>query len=331
MYYDNAGSPTRQENQLGVWDSNFGMVHHLNSTGTGSGDFVDATHNHNGTQVESPLQGVASKVGDGIDTITTGSQDEGVLVGNTIGNLFGNDHDFTISMWLEPDNHLANNRNAFGNYDNTGDWFLFRTTGTSGTMNFLPAVGSGLSSSSTLGSGWNYITLTFDGTVGGGTYQWYRNGATMGSSGSGDHPNAPNKNTYIGRLITGGSSFGWDGGIDEVRVSDNVRSADWIFTEYANMNAPNTFATLTVEELPGIEVTDTPSITDSAIVSANLVPSDVPSITDGATVSANLVPSDAPSITDSAIVSANLVPSDAPSITDSATVSADLFPLMHQV
>jgi len=33
----------------------------------------------------------------------------------------------------------------------------------------------------------------------------------------------------------------WDGRIDEVRLSNTIRSAQWIATEYANQNSPSTF------------------------------------------------------------------------------------------
>ena len=33
----------------------------------------------------------------------------------------------------------------------------------------------------------------------------------------------------------------WNGIIDECRISNSVRSADWIATEYNNQNSPSTF------------------------------------------------------------------------------------------
>ena len=36
----------------------------------------------------------------------------------------------------------------------------------------------------------------------------------------------------------------WRGQIDEVRISDSIRSADWIAAEYNNQNSPSTFYTL---------------------------------------------------------------------------------------
>jgi hypothetical protein len=40
----------------------------------------------------------------------------------------------------------------------------------------------------------------------------------------------------------------FDGSIDEIRVTDNVLTEGWIFTEYTNQNNPNTFYTIGLEE-----------------------------------------------------------------------------------
>jgi len=50
-------------------------------------------------------------------------------------------------------------------------------------------------------------------------------------------------NFYFGR-DSGTAGEYWNGSIDEVRVSNIVRSAAWITTDYNNQNAPGTFLTL---------------------------------------------------------------------------------------
>src|SRR4029077_21258933 len=45
----------------------------------------------------------------------------------------------------------------------------------------------------------------------------------------------------------GTASREWNGVIDEMRVSNIARSADWILTEYNRQNAPGTFITLGAE------------------------------------------------------------------------------------
>jgi hypothetical protein len=42
-----------------------------------------------------------------------------------------------------------------------------------------------------------------------------------------------------------------DGKIDEVRISNTVRSADWILTEYRNQSAPATYISAAPRITPG--------------------------------------------------------------------------------
>ena len=51
-------------------------------------------------------------------------------------------------------------------------------------------------------------------------------------------------------LIGGIGTQTWDGLLDEVRISDTNRSADWIATEYNNQDSPLTFYTMGSEETP---------------------------------------------------------------------------------
>ena len=48
----------------------------------------------------------------------------------------------------------------------------------------------------------------------------------------------------VGRFEGGDSQwhYGWKGKLDEVRIYNEAKSADWIATEYANQNDPGTFA-----------------------------------------------------------------------------------------
>ena len=50
-------------------------------------------------------------------------------------------------------------------------------------------------------------------------------------------------NTFIGKHGNGNANMDFDGTIDEVRVSNAVRSVGWVLTEFNNQNAPSTFST----------------------------------------------------------------------------------------
>ncbi|MFC1510488.1 LamG-like jellyroll fold domain-containing protein, partial [Candidatus Omnitrophota bacterium] len=46
-----------------------------------------------------------------------------------------------------------------------------------------------------------------------------------------------------------GGSFLWDGLIDDIRIYNNARTANWITTEYNNMYSPASYLTFGTEEI----------------------------------------------------------------------------------
>ena len=92
------------------------------------------------------------------------------------------------------------------------------------------------SSTSIPNGSWSYLTVTFNGT----TDTVYRNGALAFTH----VPAGPLQVTLnactIGSYLDGASDI-MLGSLDEIRVSNTVRSADWIATEYNNQSSPATF------------------------------------------------------------------------------------------
>jgi len=95
----------------------------------------------------------------------------------------------------------------------------------------------------------NPMVLYLDGALDTPGYTTSKAGLTSGSS-----------NLYIGKGSRDGTTSSWDGLIDEVRISNIARSADWLSTEYNTSNDPATFFTVSaVNEAPvlaGIETVD---------------------------------------------------------------------------
>ena len=57
------------------------------------------------------------------------------------------------------------------------------------------------------------------------------------------NPVSANRTMHFGKNdIIGGQYF--NGSLDEVRISNTVRSADWIATEYNNQSSPSAFYTI---------------------------------------------------------------------------------------
>ncbi len=95
---------------------------------------------------------------------------------------------------------------------------------------------------------WYLLHLTYDTTQG---LIGYVNAASDGTASSGG---ALSITGLTGcDLATDPINAGrfWNGKIDEVRVSNIARSANWITTEYNNQNAPGTFETLGTEVATG--------------------------------------------------------------------------------
>ena len=91
---------------------------------------------------------------------------------------------------------------------------------------------------------WLYLVVTYDKDAGGtNEIKMYENGSLIGSL---DYSTAMANH---GNLETNrqGKSDGWcKSTIDEVRISDTARSADWLLTSYNNQNSPATFFTMGV-------------------------------------------------------------------------------------
>jgi hypothetical protein len=98
---------------------------------------------------------------------------------------------------------------------------------------------------------WYYMVGVFDGS----NYKLYAygvgSGAMSGSPFTSTDATAPNPTAIdldIGAIYSvGGDGYFWDGQIDEVRISDVARNADWITTEWNNQSSVGTFETIGTE------------------------------------------------------------------------------------
>ena len=99
MYFGNREA-TNQQNSQAVWDSDYVLVQHLNET---SGAHYDTTsYGNNGTPVSLADQDIVGQI-DGADLFDdTGDK---VNVGTDASlDVFGTDHDFSMTLWAQRDN-----------------------------------------------------------------------------------------------------------------------------------------------------------------------------------------------------------------------------------
>jgi hypothetical protein len=261
MYYGNAGA-ANQQSAASVWDSNYKMVQHMEESAGGANSIKDSTVNGNdGTDNNTPTFEAAGKA-DG--AISFDGVNELIRFG--FGNSINITRPLTIETWIKPVTVPSGS---------SSKPILFRDNGTN--MNYSLSIASGTytgntgvkvlfwredvldSDNKTYGTteiaagNWYRIAVVDEGTQGvAGNFKIYVNGANAEGVLSANltaFDGATHKLVIAdtsGERIGGGSFF--NGTIDEVRISNTARSADWLKTGYNNQNDPSGFISLGAEQ-----------------------------------------------------------------------------------
>ena len=218
IYYGNAGA-ANQQNAAGVWNSNYKAVYHLpNGSSLSTNDSTSNAKNGTNHSV----------------TANAGKIDGGGLFSSayvSVGNTGITDSGFTIECWINAAS-LSQYPNVWTTNDQGGN-NAYRIE--QDNANLYVYNGSTLTyfTTSLAISTWYHIVAVSDGV----NIKTYING-NFNSSNSYVTGNTLN-NFVFGRGFDSGRYF--NGSIDEVRVSNVPRSADWIVTEYNNQSSPSTF------------------------------------------------------------------------------------------
>jgi len=237
MYYGNSGQSSPSENPSGVWDDDFMGVWHLTESTGGTDAIKDSTSNDNdGSDSGSPTLEASGKIGNAIDF--DGSDDYINCGDSTSLDILGTA--MTISAWVAADFDPSN-----VNYDTVLDKDKYR-------LHFYPSItdpcwkwrlktGS-FSSCDTQDvtwdvDEWHYLTATYNGTH----MQIYWDGQVNYTVSKTGNILTNDVELYIGYGEGRSSIYHYDGTIDEVRVSDVNRSAEWIETEFNNQNDTASF------------------------------------------------------------------------------------------
>lgn len=259
-----------QENKTGVWDSNYKGVWHLGDGTTLNAN--DSTMNVNNGAVTGSAAATA-KIGGGAsfngttDLINCGSN-------ASVDNIKAASA-FMISAWIKP---TTVGESTAGGYilskvsfaGFTGWIFNVLDTAAIRFFHYAGAVSvirTSNNSSITYGS-WQHVAITWDGSTTAANVHIYVNGAEVGyattTNGTSITSDAAN-DLIIGNENTVVRTF--DGLIDEVRISNLIRSTGWITTEYNNQSDPATFyaissATNAIRSITGVtSLTGVTSIT----------------------------------------------------------------------
>jgi len=227
-----------------TWDTKYEAVYHL---GNNISDLSQNSNNLSNTST----------------TVTTGITGDARSFNGTSQYLTGPDIDLTqgtISAWVKFNSNFttssAQTRPVFNKWGDNSNQFTMLFAGTDNTYNddgkyYFKIEGSGTfgreASSQTFWTAgvWYYVSASF-----GSTQSIAINGVTE-SSASRTNSLSENVNITIGGGDvdqTSGSFEYFQGSIDEVHITNQVRSEDWLCTEYQNLSTPSSYISIGTEE-----------------------------------------------------------------------------------
>jgi hypothetical protein len=254
MYYGNL-TINSQENPTGVWDSNYKGVWHLSEDPTSTApQFIDSTTNNNhGTASNLVSSDQITGQIDGALNFTDSDQDY-INIGDQSSLNMGSG-DFTLELWFNYDGTNKGPLAGKGSYGTNGIRYYLAIETTGGVIKAEIDTNVGgkrevQSASTYADSLWHHAVMVRDGN----SLRLYIDGV--------EDSNSPTDITGYGNLDlalpfyintlssdTGGSLSDWSTvKIDEVRVSNIARSANWVETEFNNQNNPTSFYSINTED-----------------------------------------------------------------------------------
>jgi hypothetical protein len=240
MYFCNSGISTSQENVHGVWDTNFKGVFHMDAT-TGSNQSDSTSSALTLTQHNSPLQGEGQIDGSLVFDGVTQYLD---IAHGSVLDITG---DKTIELWINSDDFVqdassADPRILINNIDNTNVYQFVLDPASGGTIGFAVNDSTGqhvIGNATWSANTWYHLVGTY--VASSHTVTFYINGVSV-SNNSSLSLALGNIGVNVARRT---DAVGYYRGFqDEIRVSNIVRSANWIATEYNNQSNPGTFLSL---------------------------------------------------------------------------------------
>lgn len=227
VYYGNA-SAADQQNKTGTWNSNYKGVWHLNNS------LNDSTSNAKNLTNNSSTNTTSGSIGDARLFNGTSQSAYTASLPTTVTN------NFTLSVWVNPATTPGSWQSLISNGSDSGSsgggWAMFSDTTWKINYNM---VANHNTNSSVTASEWNLMTIIRNG----GVAAMYKNGVQIGTTTSAS-PSTPVNIFSLGaqaQNTTPTFHRYFNGKLDEVRVLDTVRSADWIAAEYNNQYSPSTF------------------------------------------------------------------------------------------
>jgi hypothetical protein len=255
MYYGDSTVNCPTENPTAVWDSNYQGVYHLKEDPSGTAPQIyDSTVNSNdGTSNGSMTSGdqVSGQIGGSLDFDSTNDY---INMGNYMSSGVSQ---VTMEAWVkktDADDTRVVSKSDGTSAGGTQHKMTLRLSGSSppvsARLNTDNNVGVDLVSAGTVPADtWTHVAWTYDGSA----VRFYIDGASsncqLGGNGGAGNSCTPTGNIIsstrdivIGNNDNIPNSRFFGGIIDEVRISDTARSADWIATQVTNHSNPNFYS-----------------------------------------------------------------------------------------
>ena len=241
IYYGNSAIVTSIQDAAGVWDADHLMVQHHNE---GSGTVTDSTQSDNDSNSQTGMTyGSAGKIG---TSLLFDESDDYYTVGD-----FSYGDTFTVSMWLKVTDNTGSQYQYLYSHDAVGtnpslnlylhedsvadpdDLEVRMRDSVASDETVLSDVSAG--DANVTDGAWHHVTLT---RVRNGTNTLYVDAVSQDTSTGPDTAIDPAGSINIGRREDGDVDRYFGGNLDEIRISDVERSADWVKTVYNNTNGP---------------------------------------------------------------------------------------------
>ena len=243
MFAGNASVSTYQGGSVGAaYDSTFEMVMHFANGSSLS--VLDSTGNANNGSASGGMSATSGEI-DGAAFFNNGLSGYVSVAGSA---SLDNWTYQTISVWMKA---AANAQTAYGRLIEKGsnnEWALIFNSGAPNAVN-VQLIGtttpSSVSSATVCDGTWHKIDVLLDNTVGGisiFTDGAFTSGIATGTIGS-SFVNSINIGQY------GGTGYYYSGSMDDVHISNVLRSTSWITATYNNQSSPTTFYTLSSNPL----------------------------------------------------------------------------------
>ncbi|MFX1488459.1 MAG: DUF2341 domain-containing protein, partial [Promethearchaeota archaeon] len=252
MYYGNSTMSSR-ENPAGTWANTYKGVWHLDELSGGANAIKDSSsYSNDGTDYNNPIFGSDGKIINSVGFNDASSQRIEVSDDNSLDIS----NQLTIEAWINPNVNtkwmtIVSKMDGTWGSGSTSNFDIYFAIHSNGNFDIGLANPSNQphewTTSVPVSTGiWQHIVFTYHSSTSTGTL--YKNGVSsthnfgIGSLGTNSRP------FYIG-FNRGWTGEVFDGYIDEVRISNTVRSSDWITTEYENQINPNSFYKVGKEQL----------------------------------------------------------------------------------